>query len=164
MQRSFIAFNQGQLHCWCHGDGSSSGSSPSVPLIMLHAAPGSARMLVPLQERLGHLGQRTISIDLPGMGDSDAINLPDGREPEIADYADAIQQGINTLKLDQYDIYGTLSGVRAALELANRAGSKVRRVILDGIGIPKPDDLPDFCRGLLDVLAQSDTDSDAGRD
>ena len=141
MKRFFIDSTIGQLHVRAH----EARGAGSVPLIMLHAAPGSALMLSRLQEKLS---LRTWAIDLPGMGDSQP--LPDSvQEPAIDDFTDAIASGIAGAGFAKYDIYGTLSGVRIALALANRAGSCVRRVVLDGIGIPKPDQLPE----LLELYA-----------
>jgi pimeloyl-ACP methyl ester carboxylesterase len=138
MHRAFLNFSRGQthgqLHAREHGEG-------GIPLIMLHAAPGSALMLAPLQMRFP---QKTIAIDLPGMGDSDALPHIANREPEIADYAAAIEDALSSLNLTQIDIYGTLSGVRVALELAARGKVNVRKLVLDGIGIPKPEQLPEL--------------------
>jgi pimeloyl-ACP methyl ester carboxylesterase len=134
MRRRFLDFPHGQLHAREHAkDGG------GIPLLMLHAAPGSALMLAPLQQRLT---VPTIAIDLPGMGDSDALPAPPSRELEIADYADAVAAAVDGMA--EMDVYGTLSGVRVALELAHRLMSRVRRVVLDGIGFPKPEQLPEL--------------------
>jgi pimeloyl-ACP methyl ester carboxylesterase len=112
------------------------------PLIMLHAAPGSALMLSRLQEKFA---QCSYAIDLPGMGDSDALNH--AQEPTIADYTEVIAAGINKhipASPTGIDVYGTLSGVRVALALCNHSDVKVRRVILDGIGIPKPEQMTEL--------------------
>ena len=134
MHRTFLKFSHGQLHAREHGEG-------GVPLIMLHAAPGSALMLAPLQTRFS---QHSIAIDLCGMGDSDPLPNLTKSEPEIADYANAVEGALAPLKLAHVDIYGTLSGVRVALELAARAKLNVRKLVLDGIGIPKPEQLPEL--------------------
>jgi pimeloyl-ACP methyl ester carboxylesterase len=134
MRRTFLNFSHGQLHAREHGE-------DGVPLIMLHAAPGSALMLWPLQMRFT---QHSIAIDLCGMGDSDPLPNVAKSEPEIADYANAVEEALEPLKLAQVDIYGTLSGVRVALELAVRARLNVRKLVLDGIGIPKPEQLPEL--------------------
>ena len=133
MQRLFIDSNIGQLHVREHGAG-------GVPLVMLHAAPGSAAMLTPLQTKFS---QRTWAIDLPGMGDSAALPAHIA-EPTIADYTDVIVDALLRTNVGEIDVYGTLSGVRVALDLASRAESKVRRVVLDGIGMPKPDELAEL--------------------
>jgi pimeloyl-ACP methyl ester carboxylesterase len=143
MPRRFVDFSRGQLHYREHGAG-------GVPLVMLHAAPGSARMLTPLQARFA---QRTLAFDLPGMGDSDSIATLQNREPEIADFADMLSEGVAKLALGTFDVYGTLSGVRVALELAARPDSNVRRLILDGIGIPKPEQLPELLEHYAPAFA-----------
>ena len=151
MKRVFIESSIGQLHAREHNANVSTG----VPLLMLHAAPGSALMLGRLQERFA---QRTLAIDLPGMGDSDQLpasialpNIADFAVP-IAEAAAAAFSGASDA-YDAYDVYGTLSGVRVALELANRPGSRVRRVVLDGIGIPKPEQLPELLTRYAPVFA-----------
>ncbi len=129
----------GQLHVREHNVGTVTNAPP---LIMLHAAPGSALMLSRLQEKFT---QFSYAIDLPGMGDSDALNS--AQEPTIAEYADVIAAGISEhvpATATGIDVYGTLSGVRVALALCNRNDVTVRRVILDGIGIPKPEQMEEL--------------------
>jgi pimeloyl-ACP methyl ester carboxylesterase len=141
MKRGFVDTAFGQVHVRMQA------ASGTTPLVMLHAAPGSALMLAPLQARLA---ATTYAFDLPGMGDSDSlaerladlVAKTDG-EPSIADFTRPIQAAIDALNLSQYDVYGTLSGVRVALELAS-VDRRVRRVVLDGIGIPKPEQLSEL--------------------
>jgi pimeloyl-ACP methyl ester carboxylesterase len=140
MRRRFVDCPAGQVHLWSH-------PGRGVPVLMLHAAPGSARMLGPLQTRLH---APSIALDLPGMGDSDPLHeRDDKREAEIDDYVDVVFATMDALELEVCDLYGTLSGVRVALGLARRGSDgrcvRVRRVVLDGIGVPKPDEL----KGLL---------------
>ncbi len=133
MRRLFLDSPIGQLHVREHGVG-------GIPILMLHAAPGSALMLSRLQEKFP---QRTWAIDLPGMGDSAPMPAAN-TEPTIADYTDVIANALLGADFGLFDIYGTLSGVRIALELASRSNMQVRRVILDGNGIPKPEQLPEL--------------------
>ncbi len=90
----------------------------------------------------------TLAIDLPGMGDSSPLANRTS-EPAIADFTAPIAESAEQFFSGQYDVYGTLSGARVALELANKPNSRVRRVILDGIGIPKSEQLDE----LLEVYA-----------
>ncbi|MFN7221345.1 MAG: alpha/beta fold hydrolase [Burkholderiales bacterium] len=138
IQRAFVNVPTGQIHV------RSREGAAGVPLVMLHAAPGSALMLAKLQTQID---ATSYAFDLPGMGDSDALAQQDA-EPTIADFTRPISAAIDALKLQQYDVYGTLSGVRVALELA-RTDKRVRRVVLDGIGVPKPEQLEE----LLDTYA-----------
>jgi pimeloyl-ACP methyl ester carboxylesterase len=141
MRRLFIDANIGQLHLREHGQG-------GLPLVMLHAAPGSAAMLTPLQEKFS---QRTWAIDLPGMGDS--VALPANiAEPTIADYTDVIVDALTRADLGEIDVYGTLSGVRVALDMASRSTLKIRRVVLDGIGMPKPEQLAELLEHYAPVF------------
>jgi len=151
MKRVFIESSIGQLHAREYNASAGTG----VPLLMLHAAPGSALMLGGLQARFA---QRTLAIDLPGMGDSDRLP-PSLGSPTVADFATPIAAAAASAfasevdASDVYDVYGTLSGVRVALELANRPGSRVRRVVLDGIGIPKPEQLPELLERYAPAFA-----------
>jgi pimeloyl-ACP methyl ester carboxylesterase len=133
IRRRFVEVSFGQMHV-------REREGMDTPLMMLHAAPGSALMLGPLQRRLR---SPTFALDLPGMGDSDS--LPAGNvEPNGEIYTAAVLEAIAALGLEEVDVYGTLSGVRVALALAHTSRVKVRRVILDGIGIPKAEELPDL--------------------
>ncbi len=136
----------GQLHVREHNVGA---VSAVPPLVMLHAAPGSALMLSRLQDKFV---QVSYAIDLPGMGDSGALNV--AHEPTIADYADVMAAGIaQHLPTAIIDVYGTLSGVRVALALCARTEVQVRRVILDGIGIPKPEQLEELLEAYAPPFA-----------
>jgi pimeloyl-ACP methyl ester carboxylesterase len=75
------------------------------------------------------------------MGDSAEL-APLDHEATIADFTAPIAEMANALWPTGFDVYGTLSGARVALELANQSGSLVRRVVLDGIGVPKAEQLP----------------------
>ncbi len=142
MKRLFLDSPTGQLHVRESGRG-------GTPLVMLHAAPGSALMLSALQEKFM---QRTWAIDLPGMGDS--APLPScAHEPTIADYTHTIAAALEGARIGEFDLYGTLSGVRVALELAMRNSIVVRRVVLDGIGIPKPQQLAELLEHYAPVFA-----------
>jgi pimeloyl-ACP methyl ester carboxylesterase len=134
-----------QLHVREHGG---AGGNNSVPLVMLHAAPGSALMLSRLQEKFPQL---TWAIDLPGMGDSSPL-AASSHEPTIADFAAPIVNALKAAPMGEFDVYGTLSGVRIALELALNKSLNVRRVILDGIGIPKPEQLPELLEHYAPVF------------
>jgi pimeloyl-ACP methyl ester carboxylesterase len=143
LKRRFLDSPIGQLHAH-------EASGSGTPLLMLHAAPGSARMLGPLQSRMS---SPTLAIDLPGMGDSAPLP-PSREEPAIADFTSPIRHALGTLEWVSYDVYGTLSGARVALELA-ATDKRVRRVILDGIGIPKPGDIDELLERYAPPFAPS---------
>jgi pimeloyl-ACP methyl ester carboxylesterase len=147
ISREFIDTPAGQVHARAH-------PGRGVPLIMLHAAPGSARMLGPLQQRMS---SPTLAPDLPGMGDSDALaDIGAGAgEPDIAAFSAPLIAMLAAKGVTDYDVYGTLSGARVALQLANYAPVPPRRVILDGVGFPKPDELPELLEQYAPHIAPS---------
>ena len=112
------------------------------PLVMLHASPTSSLLLEPLMGELA--GSRpVIALDTAGNGDSDP---PRGDGPfGIADFADIVNEALDTLELGELDLYGTHTGALVATEVAiSRRG--VRRLILEGVTMfddgTRPDLLP----------------------
>ncbi|MBI3951633.1 MAG: alpha/beta hydrolase [Acidobacteria bacterium] len=107
-----------------------------APLVLLHASPGSSFSLQWLIKRLAD--QRTvIAIDTPGYGESTGLGL---EKPEIADYAAALAESLNVLKLDRIDLYGSHTGAKIALEFAVRHPARVRRLVLDGVALFTPEE------------------------
>jgi pimeloyl-ACP methyl ester carboxylesterase len=117
----YLDHARGQLHVHRHGQGM------VVPLVMLHDLPGSAAALQPLAEALaGH--RPVLRVDLPGCGESDALaNAP------VSAYADALLEGLARAEFGDVDLYAEHLAAPIALELARRAGSRVRRLVLDGL-------------------------------
>jgi pimeloyl-ACP methyl ester carboxylesterase len=69
--------------------------------------------------------------DLPGCGESDA---PES-QPSVADYAAAVGDLLDTLRLRQVDVLGYQTGSLAAAELALARPDQVRRVIFAGMPV-----------------------------
>ncbi len=95
------------------------------PLLLLHATPNSGRMFEALQPDIGR-DRRTLAIDLPGHGESDAPATP----PSIEDYAGIVSAGIAAQGVAKMDVLGTDAGALVAIELALRHPALVRRVLL----------------------------------
>jgi len=117
----YLDHAQGQLHVHRHGHGK------AVPLVMLHDLPGSSASLQPLAEALAH-DRPVLRVDLPGCGESDAL-----ADAPVAAYADALLQCLAQAAFADVDIYAEHLAAPIALELARRAGSRVRRLVLDGL-------------------------------
>jgi pimeloyl-ACP methyl ester carboxylesterase len=66
--------------------------------------------------------------DLPGCGESDALALP-----TAAGYAEALLGCLDRLRLDAVDVYAEHLALPLALELAQRAPQRVRRLVSDGL-------------------------------
>lgn len=132
--RRFVDLAHGQLHL------REAGAGAATPLLMLHPAPGSARVLEPLQRRLAR-ARRVLAFDLPGMGDSEPLPAT---APEIPDYAGAVIAALDALGLARVHLWGTLSGARVATAIAAARPSQVATLVLDGVGVPRPEDVPDL--------------------
>ena len=105
------------------------GSGP--PLVMLHASPGSSAGLLTLIGQLAK-GHTVIAIDSPDYGESGPMGVD---RPDMADYANALGPTLDALNLGRVDLYGTHTGGKIALQFAVQSPERVRRLVLDGVGI-----------------------------
>lgn len=101
------------------------------PLVMCHPSPGSSRRLEPLMRALAP-ARSVWAIDTPGYGMSDPLGVA---APTAADYADALAATIDAAGLEAPDVFGSHTGSKIALELAVREPQRVRKLVLDGIGL-----------------------------
>ena len=130
IDRNFVRIAEGQIHYRSIG-----ADTTAPPLIMLHAAPYSARTLEPLMREIAK-SRRVIAPDLPGTGDSEPLAQA---APTIADYADALARTLEALEIETADIYGAHTGGTVGTELAIAQPKRVRRLIIDGIGLYTPE-------------------------
>lgn len=130
VKRAFTDLDEGQVHYWT----SRRSVDGKAPLVVLHPGPGSARIQVPLLEALA-ASRTVIAPDLMGMGDSAPPPHDGSSPPDIAYYADAVSRFLDTLKIDQCDIYGSSLGGRVAMELAVSQPERVRRLMLGQVRI-----------------------------
>lgn len=126
VERNFVRIAEGQVHYRSCGD-----DSTLPPLIMLHAAPYSARTLEPLIRGIAK-SRRVIAPDLPGTGDSEPLVQA---APTMQDYADTLARTLEALNIGAADIYGTHTGGTVGTELAIARPGLVQRLIIDGIGL-----------------------------
>ena len=121
LQHCYFPVRSGQLHARV----CLNGSGP--PLVVLHQAGGSSRLMQPLLE--SWVGIRpVIGIDLPGHGESD--ELLDTPSPSIQDYATVTFQAIDTLGFDRFDVAGYREGAAVALEMATLQPAAINRIML----------------------------------
>jgi pimeloyl-ACP methyl ester carboxylesterase len=139
--RQYVDVSFGQLHLRRAGP-------VGVPLLMLHASPGSSRTVLPLAERLSQ--QRpVIALDTPGFGESDPLAATD---PTIGDFADAVLELIDALGLGPVDLFGSHTGALIALEAAVRGPQRVRRVVFDGLPVFSPRETADHLAHYIPVF------------
>ncbi len=127
VSRGFVDLAEGQVHYRHAGQ----QHNTAVPLVMLHASPGSAKMLEPLIKQFG-FHRRVIAPDTLGNGDSAA---PHGEAPPITYFAGAHLRAIDALGIERFDLYGSHTGANIACEIAINHPDRVRSLILDGISL-----------------------------
>jgi pimeloyl-ACP methyl ester carboxylesterase len=127
LRKMYLDCRHGQLHVHTAFP-SSGGFDELTPLVCIHPGPLSGRVFRPL---LGDLGKdRSVyAPDLPGHGESDAVDSP----PSMAEYAAAVGDLIDSLRLRQVDLLGWQGGSLAAVELAIARPLQVRRVVLASV-------------------------------
>ena len=123
IRRGFVDLPYGQMHYREAG-----AAHRGIPLLALHASPGSSRQLVRLLAGLAEHGH-VIAPDTPGNGDSEPLV----REPTIPQLAEAMVQLLDAKGIDRVDVYGSHTGAAIAVELAILAPGRVRSVTLDGL-------------------------------
>ena len=128
VERGFLRLREGQMHYRTTG---SVGGVHGRVLWMIHASPSSSVELVPLMQAMAE-GRRIIAPDTLGNGDS---ARPDVEAPDAAYYADATLRAMDAFGLREVDLYGSHTGAHIATEVALAAPHRVRRLVLDGIGM-----------------------------
>jgi pimeloyl-ACP methyl ester carboxylesterase len=130
IDRGFVRISEGQVHyrrTW----GAQPADAARLLLWMLHASPASSVSLVGLIAGFAP-GRECIAPDTLGNGDSAAPAPP---RPDAAYYADASLRVMSALGVGRVDLYGSHTGAHIAFEMAIQAPGRIRRVILDGIGM-----------------------------
>ena len=122
--RAYFECRFGQLHV--HNTMPPGGGfDEATPLLCLHQSPASGRIFQSFARLLG--ATRSVYCpDTPGFGQSDAP----AAQPSIADYAAAIGDFLDTMRLRQVDIVGYHTGTAIATELAIARPGSVRRLLL----------------------------------
>jgi pimeloyl-ACP methyl ester carboxylesterase len=119
----------GQLHLHTAFP-SSGGFDELTSLLCIHPSPLSGGVFRGLLSDMGR-DRSVYAPDLPGHGESDAPDSP----PSILDYAMAVGDLLDSLRLRKVDVIGYQTGSLAAVELAIARPEQVRRVILAGVPV-----------------------------
>jgi pimeloyl-ACP methyl ester carboxylesterase len=122
LRRAYFDCRYGQLHVRTAFP-NTGGFDERTPLVLLHQSPMSSRTFQPLLPVLG-ADRSLYAVDTPGFGESDAPP----REPSIGDYAAAIGDLLDGLRLRQVDLLGYHTGSAIAAEVAVARPQQVRRV------------------------------------
>ena len=125
IRRRFLDLPWGQIHF------REAGAGDAVPLVLLHSAASSSRLLERLIAAVART-RRVIAPDLPGCGDS--TPLPTEGEISVEDMAAWLVSGLDALGIDKADLHGLHLGGRIGVEASLAHPGRVRRLIVDGNG------------------------------
>jgi len=87
-------------------------------------------MYRPFLEEMG-TDRVAYALDTPGYGGSDPPPTP----TNLQAYAAALATVLDSLELDQVDLFGAHTGSRLAVEIAHLCGERVNRLILFGAAV-----------------------------
>lgn len=128
IQRGFAQIKEGQVHFRHAGK---QNNTNQIPLVMIHASPGSAKSLEPLITLLA-VNRWVIALDTLGNGDSCA---PVSTEISMAYLANAHCQALDDLGVKEFNLYGTHTGANIAVEISISQTIRVQKLILDGVSL-----------------------------
>jgi pimeloyl-ACP methyl ester carboxylesterase len=129
VRRGFATLAGGQVHY------REAGAGRGRTLVLIHASPGSSRMLAPLLGAFGR-DRHAVAPDTAGNGDTE---MPLGETTSIGELARIHLAALDALGVEHFDLYGTHTGASVAAEIAMLAPGRARRLILDGVGLYTPD-------------------------
>jgi pimeloyl-ACP methyl ester carboxylesterase len=124
VRRGYFESRYGQLHVH-HAMPPGGGFEEGTPLLCVHDLSGSGRTFARFMALAG--AERSVyAPDLPGFGESDG---PASR-PALGDYAAALADFVDTMRLRNLAVLGLRGGALLASELALSRPTQVTRVIL----------------------------------
>jgi pimeloyl-ACP methyl ester carboxylesterase len=124
VRRGYFECRYGQLHV--HNTMPPGGGfEEGTPLVCLHDASGSGRVFTRFLVLAGR-DRSVYAPDLPGFGESDAP----GAHPTIADYAGAIEDFLDSMRLRHVALLGLRVGALLATELALARPAHISRVVM----------------------------------
>lgn len=122
IRQRFVAVGDRLVHYRTCGEG------PAA--LLLHDSVKSSAALIPLAKQLSR-NFRVFALDTPGYGNSDP--LPG--QPEIIDFAHALRDTLDALKLDKVFIYGRHTSSKVVLELLCHWPERFEVGVMDGLSL-----------------------------
>jgi pimeloyl-ACP methyl ester carboxylesterase len=132
VRRGYFECRYGQLHVH-HVMPGGGGFEEATALLCLHDLGASARVFSRFLTLVGR-DRSAYAPDLPGCGESD----PPPQPARPADYAAAIGDFLDSMRLRQIDVLGSRGGALLATELAATRPAQIRRVVLVSVPAGEP--------------------------
>ncbi|HKD54615.1 MAG TPA: alpha/beta fold hydrolase [Steroidobacteraceae bacterium] len=127
VRRGYFECRFGQLHVH-NAMPPGGGFEEGTPLLCLHDLTGSGHIFSRFMALAGH-DRSVYAPDLPGFGESDG---PHAR-PAIGDYAAAVGDFVDSLRLRQVALFALRGGALLATEMAIARPAQVTRVIMASV-------------------------------
>jgi pimeloyl-ACP methyl ester carboxylesterase len=127
VRRGYFECRFGQLHVH-NSMPPGGGFEEGMPLICLHGAGTSGRVFREFAVAVGR-DRSVYAPDLPGCGESD----PPPQPVAVSEYAAAISDFLDSVRLRHVDVLGQGAGAVVATELALTRPAQVRRLILASV-------------------------------
>jgi pimeloyl-ACP methyl ester carboxylesterase len=124
VRRGYFECRYGQLHVH-NAMPPGGGFEEDTPLLCLHDVCGSAWVFTRFLAFAGQ-DRSVYAPDLPGFGESD----PPTAQPSIADYAAALGDFLDSMRLRHFDVLGYRAGAVLATELAVARPVQIGRVVM----------------------------------
>lgn len=116
-----------------------------TPLLCLHPSPMSSEIYADFVPAMG-TDRLVIAADTPGYGLSDRP----AAQPSIADFAAAMGDLMDALKIGQFDLFGYHTGSGTSAELACQRPKQVRRVVMNSALMFPPQELAELKAGFAE--------------
>ena len=123
VRRGYFECRYGQLHVY-NAMPPGGGFEEGTTLLCLHETPQTGRVFDGVQKILAS-DRSVYAPDLPGYGQSDSPAEP----PTLEDYAAAMGDFLDTMRLRQIDVLGWQTGALVAAELAIARPAQIRRAV-----------------------------------
>lgn len=136
IRRAYVDCQYGQLH---YRSVAPDDEATGVPLLCFHQSPQSGKIFTEVLNNLGKT-RAVFAPDTPGFGESD----PPISAPKIEDFADVMEEFIEHLGLDVFDILGYHTGALTGTEIAIRRPKQVRRLVLIGLPVLNQEEIDAF--------------------
>ncbi len=129
IRREYVTVGTRQVHVRRAGAGD--------PVVLVHQSPTSARTLDLQTAAYAAAGFHAIAVDIPGLGRSDPLGLP---QPEIADLALGLAAFLDAIGVQRTALYGSHTGALICVQLAIAAPERVSTILVDGYPVYTPDE------------------------
>ena len=122
------------------------GSGP--PVVLRHESPKSSSAHEPLMKVLAS-SFTVFAFDTPGFGDSDPLSP---NKKNVHDFADALAEALDVLKMPKCAVFGNHTGACIALEFGRRHSNRVRGLILESLPVFEEPETRDILAHFFPLL------------